>query len=978
MTTHRRLAIITETRFDAVNQGVMQALLEQAGIDPSRCFVGHVAPRPFAKLPDCAEQLTELKAALAAFQPHLCLLLDRSGIVLRVFRGEKSGIDNWRGSLFVSDFLGGENTRSLKCLATYAPDRLRMDYGLTGVVRFDLRRCLEELSIDGLDHIPQDVLEIDLPPAELVARLDAINAQPIPVSVDIEGYPDAISCIGFADGPNHAFVVPFSRQDGTSYWSEDDELALWEAAARVLQNPAVPKICHNALYELFCKAWSYGIVIENLADDTMVMWFELFAELEKSLGFVASILTKQPYYKAERKSTDDVTALRYNGKDCCRTYEIWQAMQPMLKPRQLEHYRFNMSLLVPLAYMSLRGIRYDHATAKKRLAETRQQIYELQDQINREAAKAESRGALREFYRAVDGAEAVRADEPPRARSSVDQMAERTRSVGVRTEGGQVDAIANLEPALLPHFINAFCCARRTEKREVEEVSWQPMRWNGKKWVKAGKRLTSEQIATTDPDQFVTTFEAPEDKTRTWLNRVVKIVTRTFEAPVTSFSDVERFCKDSCAEDFRAARRLVSELYRNESKPALHAQLATLLGLSVKINATNEGGDAQWYLYEHLGLPKQFQKEKGALTDRLATDAEAVIKAYLKSGTDDASRDQRALTFLRWRWLDTRTETLAADCDPDGRIRCGYNLVGTETHRLSCYESPTGSGYNLQTVTKALRDLFLADEDHDLCQRDLAGADGWTVASYAAMLGDRTMLDDYNAKLKPAQILTLMLEQGSAINAIPRADLKPLCKPISEETHWQYFAMKRVQHGSSYLMGRNTMSDQILTDSFKKDGKPIFVEPTRCQQIQRTCFFARYPGVERWHKWMEREIMQTGVLVASNGFQRRFFGRKTDKATIGAALAHLPQVYTTYATTLAISRLWNDPTNRLQDGGFIVEPLHTVHDSLLTQWRRANVDYAKAKMVEWFDNPIQIAQERIVIPASGSYGPDWKHQDNAL
>jgi hypothetical protein len=190
--------------------------------------------------------------------------------------------------------------------------------------------------------------------------------------------------------------------------------------------------------------------------------------------------------------------------------------------------------------------------------------------------------------------------------------------------------------------------------------------------------------------------------------------------------------------------------------------------------------------------------------------------------------------------------------------------------------------------------------------------------------------------------------------------------------------MKRLQHGGSYMMGKKTTSDQILTDSFKKDGTPIFIEPARCEAILNGCFFVRYPGIQRLHRWMENEIKTKGSLTASNGFSRRFFGRKDDAGTLRQALAHLPQVYTTYATTLAISRLWSDPDNRNADGSFIIEPLHTVHDSLIVQWQAERTEWAKVKMRTWFENEIVIAQERIVIPASGTYGASWGEQDNAL
>jgi DNA polymerase I-like protein with 3'-5' exonuclease and polymerase domains len=400
--------------------------------------------------------------------------------------------------------------------------------------------------------------------------------------------------------------------------------------------------------------------------------------------------------------------------------------------------------------------------------------------------------------------------------------------------------------------------------------------------------------------------------------------------------------------------------------------LAEALGTHLKVNATGGKGDACWFLYDHCQFPRQYQKEGNALTDRLASDDEALIKIYVKT------KDKRALAFLKLRRLLTQTRTLTATADADGRIRCAYNLVGTETARLTCYESPTGSGFNLQTVSKPFRHLFQADEGCLLAQCDLAGADGWTVAAYAQMLGDPTMMEDYKAKLKPAQIGVLMHYQGPAINKLSRDQLYPLCKPIKEETHWEYFAFKRVQHGSSYMMGPVTMSDQILTDSFKKNGKPIVVPPAVCKQMQETCFFTRYPGIKRWHTWMAQELKRTGSLTASNGFRRLFYGRKDDKSTLKAALAHLPQVYTTASTMLALHRCWHDPENRRGDGSLIVEPLHSVHDSLITQFKEADKDWAKQKIRTWFDNVMVIAGQPIVIPFEGAMGRDWKHLDDPI
>jgi len=120
------------------------------------------------------------------------------------------------------------------------------------------------------------------------------------------------------------------------------------------------------------------------------------------------------------------------------------------------------------------------------------------------------------------------------------------------------------------------------------------------------------------------------------------------------------------------------------------------------------------------------------------------------------------------------------------------------------------------------------------------------------------------------------------------------------------------------------------------------------------------------------------VLIASNGFQRKFFDRKDDSATYRKGYAHLPQVYTTYATELAMLRCWEDPENRTAEGSLHIEMLLTVHDSLLTQWRKEVTEWAKVKQHDYFQNPIQIANETLVIPASGTFGSSWGNQENAI
>jgi DNA polymerase I-like protein with 3'-5' exonuclease and polymerase domains len=504
--------------------------------------------------------------------------------------------------------------------------------------------------------------------------------------------------------------------------------------------------------------------------------------LGKGLGIIASIWTREPFYKQERGSNDPETFYRYNIKDTCVTLEASLAQDQALSGAALRHYRFNMDLQPALLYMQLRGIKYDSATATGELGN-----------VNAALSECASRLTLR---------------------SGVD----------MRGKKGSLSA--------------------------------------------------------------------------TKLKRV---------------------------------------------------------------------------LYQEKGYPEQ--KQGRGPNAKVTTDVEALLNLQKKFKHDPLISD-----ILLHRKLESIRETLEIQTDPDGRVRCGYNLVGTETGRLTCYTSPTGSGANLQTITKKLRKLYLADDDHWMFQCDLSGADGWTVAAHCLRHGDTTMWDDYNAGLKPARIIALMYEHGSEITKCSREELKERCKQVDDDG-WLYFACKRIQHASNYGVQERTVAKQIMVDSYKITGVPVYVDNQTCAALQRL-YFVRYPGVYMWHHWAKREVAEGRNLTSASGHTRTFFGRRkswnpktrsfdADHETWKEFLAEEPQNNTTYATKLALWNLWNDPENRISGRKLKIECVHTVHDSLLGQFHKSLTSWALPKIRSAFNNELQIANQRVVIPFEGHYGISW-------
>lgn len=99
------------------------------------------------------------------------------------------------------------------------------------------------------------------------------------------------------------------------------------------------------------------------------------------------------------------------------------------------------------------------------------------------------------------------------------------------------------------------------------------------------------------------------------------------------------------------------------------------------------------FFYDYLGLPKQFNRK----THQPSTDEEALNRLADK----EPIIAPIVRTILELRSVNIfRKNFIEAPLGNDNRIRCSYNLAGTETFRLSSSKDAFGQGANLQTIPK--------------------------------------------------------------------------------------------------------------------------------------------------------------------------------------------------------------------------------------------------------------------------------------
>lgn len=411
-------------------------LLEEAGIHRSRVFVGNIARNEMhpSELNDpgrLAWDLDQLRKDLEKFNPNCCLILGNHA--LRAFhpkhwaaveknalagpesdddegaatptlpgieiprharRAAKSGflvrISDWRGSIFLGDLNGWP----CKCVATYHPAAVlhagpRAE-GAPGanpeyesLMKFDIRRAVEEAKRPEVD-IPDRKVLAPGSVTEIVRALDGIRLHQIRVGFDLEGWATTgMSDCSFALSPGQALWIPFRHVDGSPWWSPADQHTIMEAIRGVLEDPAVPKVMHNALYEMFVLAWAHKIRLRGVAGDTMLAWHEAYPELDKALDVAASILTRQPFWKDGRDAHSDEARAEYNCTDSCVTLELESLILAELSPGQRAHYDFNLRLLPAMSDQMLRGIRFDVAARKQLVAEIEREILQLQGELDR-------------------------------------------------------------------------------------------------------------------------------------------------------------------------------------------------------------------------------------------------------------------------------------------------------------------------------------------------------------------------------------------------------------------------------------------------------------------------------------------------------------------------------------------------------------------------------------------------------------------
>lgn len=320
--------------------------------------------------------ITRLKASLEETRPQKILIL--GGFALYALFGYTS-ISSWRGSVLEYKLADGT---VVPCVPTYHPSAvMRKPEWYVPQMR-DLQRFLEEkFTMPGFNI--KRGLSFDGYKAELQAIIAKLDAAPTKLAIDVETRLGYITVFGCAWSKTDALVVHFVEWDRANAFSVDEEVALVLLIRTILNHPNLIPIGQNYQYDIQYMVKLWGAKLRPYFD-TMIEGHLLWNKgLELGLSFLASIYCEwYRYWKEDGKdfhtswknAEEQDIYWRYNGYDCCYTFEIFEAMEALLASGELpaslrEPREFQYTMAVHVLRPVLDGIRFDSNLQRKMLLE---------------------------------------------------------------------------------------------------------------------------------------------------------------------------------------------------------------------------------------------------------------------------------------------------------------------------------------------------------------------------------------------------------------------------------------------------------------------------------------------------------------------------------------------------------------------------------------------------------------------------------
>ena len=329
------------------------------------------------------------------------------------------------------------------------------------------------------------------------------------------------------------------------------------------------------------------------------------------------------------------------------------------------------------------------------------------------------------------------------------------------------------------------------------------------------------------------------------------------------------------------------------------------LGSPLNIKSPKQMQDTFYRLLAQPEVKKRSKSGASVTTDDSALEKISTREPLLKP-LCDTIRELRSLNVFRSTFIE-------APVDIDERMRCSFNIAGTETYRFSSSENAFGSGLNLQNLPKGnensglpnVRKLFIPDEGEEFFDIDLDSADL------------RIVVWESNCK---------EMKQMFAEGAKPYVEIAKeyYRDPTITKHHPSYKLMKAMCHGTNYLGTASGLAGRIGL---------LAGETERLQKW----YYEKFPEIREWQDELCAKLRRQRFVENAFGYRMWFFDR-LEGTVFNQAVASIPQ------STVAC--LINRGYKNLHYKHPNIKVLLQVHDSLAGTYPIADRDLARQQIID--------------------------------
>lgn len=297
---------------------LLKTALDQLGIDLRDCHLTTVfreRPRPHGNIRDfyCPKKestmpafsgkyfapkynhhIDRLREEILKQQPNVIITMGPAAAWALLQQG---GVKAIRGAVAASNLVGNKSVPTLKVIPTYSPRTVMADWSLRPIFLADLHKAKNQSAFPEIRR-PSRKIWIEPTLDDLQIFDERYMQKATRSSNDIETMADQITCVGFAPTQDIALVVPFydASQSDHNYWgSLADELKAWSYVRKWCET--LPATYQNGLYDIAFLWRAYGIKCPKADHDTMLMHHAHQIEMQKGLGFLATLYTDEASWK---------------------------------------------------------------------------------------------------------------------------------------------------------------------------------------------------------------------------------------------------------------------------------------------------------------------------------------------------------------------------------------------------------------------------------------------------------------------------------------------------------------------------------------------------------------------------------------------------------------------------------------------------------------------------------------------------------